>query len=138
MESPSFVLPVRVRYGETDQMGVVHHASFILYLEEARTRFMEERGESYADLERAGIGLPVRSLSISYRSAARFGDELGVALRVESLTKASVTFGYEIRCKSDERLVATAEVELACATLEKGGMTVSPLPAALREALTAT
>ena len=137
MQASPLVLPMRVRYGETDQMGVVHHASFILYLEEARTRFMEERGESYADLERAGIGLPVRSLSISYRSAARFGDELAVAVWVERLTKASVTFGYEIRCKADERLVATAEVELACATLEKSGLTVSPLPAALRKALTA-
>ena len=132
----SFMLPVRVRYGETDQMGVVHHASFILYLEEARTCFMEERGESYSELERAGIGLPVRTLSISYRSAARFGGELAVAVWVERLTKASVTFGYEIRCDSDERLVATAEVELACAKLAPGKLTVSPLPAALREALT--
>ena len=132
----SFVLPVRVRYGETDQMGVVHHASFILYLEEARTCFMEERGESYSELERAGIGLPVRTLSISYRSAARFGDELAVAVWVERLTKASVTFGYEIHCDSDERLVATAEVELACAKLAPDRLTVSPLPAALREALT--
>ena len=137
MGSPSFVLPVRVRYGETDQMGVVHHASFILYLEEARTCFMEERGESYAELERAGIGLPVRSLAVSYRSAARFGDELGVGVWVERLTKASVTFGYEVHCESDKRLVATAEVELACVKLAPSELTVSPLPASLREALTA-
>jgi len=138
MDSSSYVLPVRVRYGETDQMGVVHHASFILYLEEARTRFMEERGQSYAALEQAGIGLPVRSLSISYRSAARFGEELDVFVRVERLTKASVTFGYEILCNADERVVATAEVELACAKLAPGKLTVSPLPESLREAFSAS
>ena len=138
MTSPSFVLPVHVRYSETDQMGVVHHASFILYLEEARTRFMEERGGSYAEVERTGVGLPVRSLSISYRSAARFGDELCVGVWVERLTKASVTFGYEVHCESDKRLIATAEVELACAKLAPDGLTVSPLPASLREALAAS
>ena len=137
MQASPLVLPMRVRYGETDQMGVVHHASFILYLEEARTRFMEERGESYAELERSGIGLPVRSLSSAYRSAARFGDELAVAVWVERVTKASVTFGYEIRCASDERLVATAEVELACARLAPEGMKVCALPDALRAVLSA-
>ena len=138
MSAQPFVLPLQVRYGETDQMGVVHHASFILYLEEARTRFMEERGHSYAELERSGIGLPVRSLSISYRSAARFGDELAVEVWVERLRKASVTFGYEIRCAPEDRVVATAEVELACAKLSQEELTVCALPEALSEALGAT
>ena len=71
MGKHSFTLPLHVRYGETDQMGVVHHASFISYLEEARTRFMEARGQSYAELERAGVGLPVRSLSICPFSLSR-------------------------------------------------------------------
>lgn len=137
MTAQRFVLPVRVRYGETDQMGVVHHASFILYLEEARTRFMEDLGQSYAALERSGIGLPVRSLSISYRSAARFGDELAVEVMVEQLNKASVTFGYEIRCGSDERVIATAQVELASAKLSQNELRVCALPDALREALSA-
>jgi len=137
MTAQSFVLPLQVRYGETDQMGVVHHASFILYLEEARTRFMEERGHSYAELERSGIGLPVRSLSVSYRSAARFGDELAVEVWVERLRKASVTFGYMIRCLPEERVVLTAEVELACAKLSQEELTVCPLPEALSEVLRA-
>ena len=138
MTAKSFVLPLQVRYGETDQMGVIHHASFILYLEEARTRFMEELGHSYAELERSGIGLPVRSLSVSYRSAARFGDELAVEVWVERLKKASVTFGYLIRCMPEERVVLTAEVELACAKLSQEELTVWPLPNALSEALSAT
>jgi|ETNmetMinimDraft_18_1059904.scaffolds.fasta_scaffold50260_2 acyl-CoA thioester hydrolase len=135
MTAQPYVLPLQVRYGETDQMGVVHHASFILYLEEARTRFMEERGHSYAELERSGIGLPVRSLSISYRSAARFGDELAVEVWVERLKKASVTFGYVVRCSPDERVVVTAEVELACAKLSQEELKVCALPEALCEAL---
>jgi acyl-CoA thioester hydrolase len=118
-------------------MGVVHHASFILYLEEARTHFMEERGESYADLERSGIGLPVRSLSISYRSAARFGETLDITTSVAQLKRASVTFGYEIRDSIDQRLIAEAEVELACAQLAKEGMRVCALPQTLLQVLQA-
>ena len=137
MASPSSVHQVRVRYGETDQMGVVHHASFILYLEEARTHFMEERGESYAELERSGIGLPVRSLSISYRSAARFGETLDITTSVAQLKRASVTFGYEIRDSIDQRLIAEAEVELACAQLAKEGMRVCALPQTLLQVLQA-
>ena len=135
MHPEPFQISLRVRYGETDQMGVVQHASFILYLEEARTRFMEERGHSYAELERSGIGLPVRSLSISYRSAARFGDELAVEVWVEQLRKASVTFGYVVRCLPEERVVVTAEVELACAKLSQEELTVCALPEALSKAL---
>jgi len=135
MTPDPFQISLRVRYGETDQMGVVHHANFILYLEEARTRFMEELGQSYAALERAGIGLPVRSLSISYRSAARFGEELTVAVWVAQLSKASVTFGYQLRCIGDDRLIADAEVELACTKLAPGALKVTPLPEALRDAL---
>ena len=138
MNAQPFVLPLQVRYGETDQMGVVHHASFILYLEEARTRFMEERGHSYAELERSGIGLPVRSLSISYRSAARFGDELAVEVWVERLKKASVTFGYVVRCLPEERIVVTAEVELACARISQEELAMCALPEALCEALRAS
>ena len=96
---------------------------------------MEERGHSYAELERSGIGLPVRSLSISYRSAARFGDELAVEVWVERLKKASVTFGYVVRCSPDERVVVTAEVELACAKLSQEELKVCALPEALCEAL---
>ena len=135
MAAEPFVLPIQVRYGETDQMGVVHHASFILYLEEARTRFMESRGHSYAALERSGIGLPVRSLSVSYQSAARFGDELQVEVWVERLRRASVTFGYLIRCTAPERVILTAEVELACAKLSRAELKVCALPEGLAEAL---
>ena len=66
----------RVRYAETDQMGVVHHASYLLYLEDGRTRLMEERGLSYAEIERQGLGLPVRRIELRYREAALYGDEL--------------------------------------------------------------
>jgi acyl-CoA thioester hydrolase len=118
-------------------MGVVHHASFLGYLEDARTLFMEELGHSYAELESAGIGLPVRSLSISYRSSARFGEELSAAVWVEALSRASVTFGYEIRCITDDRLVLNAEIELACTKISRNALKVTPLPEALKTALSA-
>ena len=135
MASTPFKIPLRIRYGETDQMGVVHHASFLGYLEDARTLFMEELGHSYAELESAGIGLPVRSLSISYRSSARFGEELSAAVWVAALSRASVTFGYEIRCITDDRLVLNAEVALACTKISPSALKVIALPEALKTAL---
>jgi len=132
-----FHTPLRIRYGETDQMGVVHHASFLGYLEDARTLFMQELGHSYAELESAGIGLPVRSLSISYRSSARFGEELNAAVWVAGLSRASVTFGYEIKCTTDDRVVLHAEIELACTKISRDALKVTPLPEALRDALSA-
>ena len=137
MTPTPFKVSLRIRYGETDQMGVVHHASFLGYLEDARTLFMEELGHSYAELESAGIGLPVRSLTISYRSSARFGEELSAAVWVEALSRASVTFGYEIRCITDDRLVLNAEVELACTKISRSALKVTPLPEALKMALSA-
>jgi acyl-CoA thioester hydrolase len=65
---------LRVRYGETDQMGVVHHANYLLYMEEARTAFMASVGCSYGGLERDGIGLPVRRTEVRYRASARYED----------------------------------------------------------------
>ncbi|MDE0890715.1 MAG: thioesterase family protein [Planctomycetota bacterium] len=135
MAPKTFKIPLHIRYGETDQMGVVHHASFLAYLEDARTRFMEALGHSYAELERAGIGLPVRSLSISYRSSARFGEDLNALVWVEKLSRASVTFAYEIRCSTDDRLVVEAEIELACTKISRTALKVTPLPEALKTAL---
>ncbi len=108
---------IRVRYGETDQMGVVHHANYALYVEESRTALMRDRGCSYAELERRGIGLPVRRLEVRYRAPACFEDELVVRTRVGRLRAASVTFESEVHRAADGVHVASAVVELACIDL---------------------
>jgi|TARA_B110000211_G_C13993501_1_gene515141 acyl-CoA thioester hydrolase len=129
---------VRVRYGETDQMGVVHHGAYVAYLEEARTEWLRELGHPYGALEKAGIGLPVRNLSIRYRAAAHYEDHLVVTIWVERLRAASITFGYTLRRVDEEATLAQAEVELACVSLAQRPLTAQALPAEIRAALEAT
>lgn len=126
---------LRVRYGETDQMGVVHHANYLLYMEEARTRFLESVGASYAELERRGIGLPVRRTELRFHSGARYDEELTVLTRVGRLRAASVTFEYEIRRGARGELVAGGWIELACVGLDSAERKPRPLPDDLRAIL---
>jgi acyl-CoA thioester hydrolase len=126
---------LRVRYGETDQMGRAHHASYLLYLEEARTRMMAERGCSYAELERAGIGLPVRRAELRYRGAIGYDEELLVRTRVERIRNASLTFAYELSRAADGARVAEARIELACVDLRSSPQRPVALPEAVRAAL---
>jgi acyl-CoA thioester hydrolase len=134
MSIPPHQLKLRVRYGETDQMGVVNHANYLAYFEEGRTGMMTDLGLSYGELERSGIGLPVRKLEVRYRASALYEDDLRVETRILAMRAASVTFGYEIWRISDELLLATGKTELACISLE-GSRPVKPLPDALRCAL---
>jgi len=127
---------LRVRYGETDQMGVVHHANYILYVEESRTNLMRDRGCSYADLERRGVGLPVRKIAFRYRTPALYEDELVVRTTVGRVGAASVSFESEIHRLTDNTHIASGSVELACIDLgarERGPIS---LPADLVALLT--
>lgn len=126
---------LRVRYGETDQMGVVHHANYLLYVEESRTRLMAERGCSYAALERAGWGLPVRRLELRFRAPAEYDEELVVRTHVARVRAASVTFESEIVRASDGAALAHASIELACVRLGTAERRPAPLPDDLRALL---
>lgn len=126
---------LRVRYAETDQMGVAHHASYLVYFEEARTRMMASLGCSYAELESAGYGLPVRRVELRYRSSARYDEELAVLTRLGELRPASIRFEYEIRSCAEQRLVATGWTELACVDLRSAPRRIVPLPDELRRGL---
>jgi acyl-CoA thioester hydrolase len=133
--SAPHVLRLRVRYGETDQMGVVHHANYALYVEESRTTFMRELGCSYAELERRGIGLPVRRLEVRYRAPAFYEDELEVHSVVGKLGGASVRFDSEILRPSDGARIASASVELACIDLRDRARGPVLVPEDLRRVL---
>ena len=123
---------LRVRYAETDQMGVAHHAVYLVWFEEARTRMMASVGCSYAEMELAGIGLPVRRIELRYRSSARFDEELLVRTRLSAVRAAALEFEYEISRPEDERLIATGWTELACVDLRSPQRRLLPLPAELR------
>lgn len=122
---PPYVHRTQVRYAETDQMGVVHHANYLLYLEDARTAYLRHEGLPYGDIERTGVGLPVRNVDVRYRAPALYEDELAVTVRIERWRAASVTFAYEIvrerrgdgAPEDPAPTLATATVELACMDL---------------------
>jgi len=126
---------LRVRYGETDQMGVVHHANYALYVEESRTNLMRERGCSYAELERRGVGLPVRRMEMRFRSPALYEEEIVVRTRIGRVGAASVVFESEIHRVADEAHLASITVELACVDLRAKARKPVVLPDDLRSLL---
>jgi len=127
---------LRVRYGETDQMGVVYHANYLVYMEEGRTRLMEALGCSYAELERSGWALVVRKAELRYRAPARYDEELVVRTAVARLGGASVLFAYEVRRAADGTLLAEGSTELACVDRRSGEGRAALLPDEVRSLLT--
>lgn len=84
------------RYSETDQMGVVHHRNYAVYLEEARVHWLECIGMSYVEMERNGIVLPVSKLEISYKIPIRFGDRLRVTCELRNEPGVRLIFDYNL------------------------------------------
>ena len=128
MDEPYHEHRLRVRYAETDQMGVVHHMNYLQYFEESRTTLMRDRGCSYAELERRGWTLPVRNVVVRYRSPAYYEDELAIRTRVGRIRAASLTFESEVVRVSDGTLIAVGEVELACLRKDSAERRPAPLP----------
>ncbi|HET9481944.1 MAG TPA: outer membrane protein assembly factor BamD [Candidatus Polarisedimenticolia bacterium] len=98
---------LRVRYPETDAMGVVHHTHYLVWFEIGRTELMREAGCSYAEIEKEGIWLPVIEASCRYHSPARYDDEVQVVTRLEEITRVTARFTYRVERPSDGRLLAT-------------------------------
>ena len=103
---------VRVNYSETDQMGVVYHARYLVWLDVARTEHLRRRGASYRELEAGGLRLAVSDVRVRYRQPARFDDLLRIRCWVRRLQSRRVEFGYAVDHADDGRLLATATVAL--------------------------
>ncbi|MEP1487295.1 MAG: thioesterase family protein [Algibacter sp.] len=89
-------IQIRVRYGETDQMGVVYHGNYALYLEMGRIEWLRKLGISYKDMEENGIMLPVVSLSINYKKSVGYDDVINVKTQLKNRPSAKIEFEYEI------------------------------------------
>ncbi|WP_299550207.1 thioesterase family protein [Seonamhaeicola sp.] len=89
-------IQIRVRYGETDQMGVVYHGNYALYLEMGRVEWLRKLGISYKLMEEKGIMLPVVSLSINYKKPAGYDDVINVKTQLKNKPTAKIEFDYEI------------------------------------------
>ena len=107
----NFSIKIKVRYCETDQMGLVHHGSYINYFEEARISWISNLGFSYNEMEKSGIILPVSKLNVSYLRPAYFDDELVVNVELAELPTSRLIFNYTI--KNKDEVVVTGTTVLA-------------------------
>ncbi len=118
-------LEFRVRYAETDQMGVVYHANYFVWCEMARTELIRHRFMSYAELERRGVILAVADATMRYHAPARYDDLIRAQAWIEEVRSRTVTFGYDIRKMNEDgssvrlvsattRLIALGEDSRPC------------------------
>jgi acyl-CoA thioester hydrolase len=123
---------VRVNYSETDQMGVVYHARYLVWLDVARCDHLRHSGMSYRELEEAGLRLVVSDVSIKYRQPARYDDLIRIRCWVRAVRSRKVEFGYVVEHADDGRVLATASTSLLALDT---GMTLTRLPARVGEVL---
>lgn len=102
---------IRVRYKETDKMGVVHHSNYVNFYEVARTELMRERGVSYREMEERGVMLPVKEVFMDYISPAYYDDLLTVRIRVVEKPTVKLCFEHEVYNEAGE-LINTGRVVL--------------------------
>ena len=103
----------RVRYGETDQMGVVYHANYLSFFEIARTELIRLRGVAYSSLEEGGLRLMVTEAAMQYHSPGRYDDVLAITARLSESGPARVRFDYEVRRDGEDEVLVTGHTVLA-------------------------
>lgn len=110
--TPLTVIRRRVDYSETDQMGVVYHARYLVWLDVARTEHLRTTGISYRELETLGLRLMVSEVTMRYRRAARYDDPIRVRTWVREIASRKIVFGYAVEHDQSDELLATASTEL--------------------------
>jgi acyl-CoA thioester hydrolase len=121
-------ITIRVRYAETDRMGLLHHANYLVYFEQARTELLRSLGLTYRDLEDQGFLLVLTKIEVRYKRPAHYDDVLAVRTTVERTTMVRIDHRYEVL--RDGVLIAEGATTLAC--VDRDGR-----PQALPEALRA-
>ncbi|MBS3679924.1 acyl-CoA thioesterase [Ornithinibacillus massiliensis] len=89
-------IPIEVRYQETDQMGVVYHANYLVWFEIGRTKFIEHLGLSYVNLEKNNVVSPVLDAQVSFKKPVRYGDNVFVETWIEKYDGLRTVYGYQI------------------------------------------
>jgi acyl-CoA thioester hydrolase len=107
-----------VRYAETDAMGIVHHASYIVYFEEGRSNYARVRGSDYASFERSGYYLTVAEVSARYLKPVRYGQRITVRCWIADLKSRTVTFEYDIVDAETRDTLVTGFSKHICITHE--------------------
>ncbi|WP_080846080.1 acyl-CoA thioesterase [Cytobacillus gottheilii] len=104
---------IEVRYAETDQMGVVYHANYLVWMEVARTQIVKDLGFNYAQMEEEGVLSPVTDVQISYKKPLRYGQTATVKTWIDAYDGLRTTYGYEIYTEEEE-LAITAYSKHVC------------------------
>lgn len=120
-------IAIRVRYAETDRMGFLHHANYLVYFEQGRTELLRSQGLAYRDLEDQGFLLVITKVQVRYKSPARYDDHLTLRTILTRTTHVKIEHRYELM--RDGALLAEGETTLAC--IDRAGK-VQALPDFLR------
>ena len=123
---------VRVRYQETDQMGIVYYSNYFVYFEIGRIEFLRSLGISYAEIEKENVFLAVAEAHCKYKAPAMFDDLLVIKTCLSMMKLARIEFCYEIRRINEEKLIAEGSTLLACLGVNKKPMAI---PEKIRDAL---
>ncbi|HEY5546577.1 MAG TPA: thioesterase family protein [Gemmatimonadaceae bacterium] len=129
---PSHDIEFRVRYGETDRMGVVYHAEYLAWCEMGRTEYIRSLGMSYAEMERRGVPLAVAEARIRYHAPARYDDLIRVSTVLTRLGSRGLTFDYVITHADSGLRLASASTTLVA--LDPAGRATT-IPADIRALL---
>lgn len=97
---------IKVRYAETDQMGIVHHSNYLIWFEAGRTDFIKGSNISYTEMEQEGILIPLAESNCKYIIGAKYEDELIIKTWVKELTPVKVEFNYSVIREIDEKEIA--------------------------------
>lgn len=118
-------IKIRVRYAETDQMGVVYHGNYAQYFEMGRVEWLRNLGLSYSVMEKQGVMLPVVSLSMNYKKPARYDDLLTVRTIFKKQESVKIEFDYEI-FNEEGKLLTTGNSVLVFVDMKTGRPVVPP------------
>ena len=110
-------IQIRVRYAETDRMGLLHHANYLVYFEQARTELLRDQRATYRDIEDQGFFLVVAKVEIKYKAPAHYDDLLTIRTTVTRTTPIRLEHAYEV-FRPDGTLVALGATTLACVNRE--------------------
>jgi acyl-CoA thioester hydrolase len=122
------VTEIRVRYAETDRMGLLHHANYLVYFEQARTELLRQQGLTYRDMEDQGFFLVITNVEVKYKSPAKYDDVLSIETTVARTTPVRIEHTYAVSCEG--RAVAEGKTTLAC--VDRAGK-LQALPESLQE-----
>jgi acyl-CoA thioester hydrolase len=109
---------LRVRYAETDAMGIVYHTNYIVWFEVGRGEFMRQRGGNYREFEDQGLYLPVSEVDARFLASARYDDEVVVRTSVEELRSRMITLYYEVVMKDTGQVLVTGHTKHLCVDRE--------------------